>query len=169
MMRVDGHLQAIVDSMDLEEKVGQLLMIRPVEEQVRRLHPGSVIVKDEDVGDNIESARRLVADLQRVNAETSSTPLWIHGFIYRRPWAGPRDGEIAERYSVTEAEDLCFQLGRTWREAGLHNYPSPTVNVPTFETCIMHRWAISDDPEVTVDYTRAITRGLIRARCGTMA
>jgi len=48
-------------------------------------------------------------------------------------------------------------------------YPSPTVNIAEFETGIMRDWAISDDPDTTVKYARAITRGLIRANCGNMA
>jgi beta-N-acetylhexosaminidase len=38
-----------------------------------------------------------------------------------------------------------------------------------FDSCIMPNWAISNNPGTTERYSRAITRGLIRARCGTMA
>ena len=169
MLKITDDLEPILADMTLEEKVGQLLMIRPIEDQVRRLRPGSVIIKDDDVGDTVESAWRITDDMQRVNAEQTKIPMWIHGFVYRQPWAGPRDGEIAERYSPEEAEEFCFNLGRRWLDAGMHNYPSPTVNVHLHETGIMPRWAISRDPETVTGYSRAITRGLLRAGCGAMA
>lgn len=162
------RLEHIITEMTLADRVGQLLMVSPSEKIMRYVHAGTVIYMD-TLPDDLESARQQVADLQRLNAETSSIPLWIHGFMAETPWAGPRDPEIASRYTVEEAEDICFELGRRWRHIGLHTYPSPTVNVPIHETCIARKWAISDDPDTTVRYARAITRGLTRARCGTMA
>jgi beta-N-acetylhexosaminidase len=117
----------------------------------------------------MEETRRVTDRLQRMNSEMSPVPLWLHGFIKDRPWALPRDGVVAASHSPGEAEEAFFNAGLRWREMGLHTYPSPTVNVPLFDTCIMRDWAISSDPEITVRYARAITRGLIRARCGTMA
>lgn len=169
MLSNDADLKTILDQLTLEEKVGQLLMIPPKEESIRKLRPGSVIVGDGNFDDDIPTARRYVAGLQKLHAEASSIPLWLHGFVCGKAWAGPRDREIAARYSLEEAEQLCFELGKTWRDIGLHTYPSPTVNIPQFETCIARPWAISDDPETTVQYARAITRGLIRANCGNMA
>ncbi|MFC1737180.1 glycoside hydrolase family 3 N-terminal domain-containing protein, partial [Candidatus Hydrogenedentota bacterium] len=104
-----------------------------------------------------------------MNSEASPIPLWLHGFIHKRPWACARDGEIAANHSVAEAEQVFFDVGKRWRKMGLHTYPSPTVNVHLFDTGIMMHWAISKNPETTVSYARAITRGLIRAKCGTMA
>jgi len=154
--------------MTLEDKVGQLLMVVPREDLVRRVHAGTVVLMDRDV-DSESETRQLTADLQRWNAETSRVPLWVHGFITTKEWAGPRDGQIAQRCALQDAEELCYELGRRWRHLGLHTYPSPTVNVPIHETCIMRAWAISDDPDTATRYSRAITRGLIRAGCGTMA
>ena len=164
MVRLDD----IVGEMTPEERVGQLLMVSPSEEIIRYTHAGTVIFMD-TLPDDLREARQRVADVQRLNAEVSRIPLWIHGFIFSTQWSGPRDPEIARRYTVEEAEDLCFELGRRWRHVGLHTYPSPTVNVPLFETCIARKCAISDDPETTVRYAGAIVRGLTRARCGTMA
>jgi len=169
MLRTDADLKAILDRLTLQEKVGQLLMIPPMEEFIRSLRPGSVIVGDGCFTDDIPSARRYVADLQKLHAEASGIPLWMHGFVAGRAWAGPRDREIAANYSLEQAEQLCFEFGKTWRDIGLHTYPSPTVNIPEFDTCIARPWAISDDPDTTVEYARAITRGLIRANCGNMA
>ena len=154
--------------MTVEEKVGQLLMVAPREDLIRRVRAGTVIIMDHHAGGEDETRQR-VSDLQRCNAETSEVPLWIHGFVYGQEWSGPRDREIARTCSVEEAEDLCFELGRRWRSVGFHTYPSPTVNVPIHGACIMREWAISEDPDTTVRYARAITRGLIRAGCGSMA
>ncbi|MDP6380529.1 MAG: glycoside hydrolase family 3 N-terminal domain-containing protein, partial [Phycisphaerae bacterium] len=169
MSEIHNELDAIIKQMTVEEKVGQLLMIRLVEKHLRRLHAGTVIVGGDDLGGDIEGARRRMAQLQRFNSEFSSIPLWIHGFVTEEDWAGPRDRQIADTCTTEEAEQMCFELGKRWRHIGLHTYPSPTVNIPVHGTCIMHGWEISDDVETTVRYARAITRGLVRARCGTMA
>ena len=164
-----SDLEPILQKLTLEEKLGQLLMIPPIEETIRDLHPGSVILRNGNVDDDMETTRRITDDLQRTNSEASSVPLWLHGFVHKRPWACPRDGVIAADNSVAETEQIFFEVGKRWRKMGMHTYPSPTVNVHLFDTGIMLHWAISDDPETTVRYARAITRGLIRAKCGTMA
>ncbi|MDK1030895.1 MAG: glycoside hydrolase family 3 N-terminal domain-containing protein [Planctomycetia bacterium] len=169
MSETRDDLDAVINAMTREEKVGQLLMIRFREGWIRDLHPGTLIVGDDDLGNDVSGARRWVAEVKRFNAEFSRIPLWIHGFVTDQDWAAPRDRWIAETCSIEEAQKLCFELGQRWRYVGLHTYPAPTVNIPIHGTCIMHGWEISDDPEPTVRYARAITRGLVRARCGTMA
>lgn len=154
--------------MTLEEKVGQLLMVVPREDLIRRVRAGTVIVMDQHI-DSESEARHLVAELQQQNAETSRVPLWIHGFVHHKEWAGPRDEAMAKTCTVEQAEELCFELGCRWRSIGFHTYPSPTVNIPIYGKCIMRDWAISEDAGITVRYASAITRGLIRAGCGTMA
>ncbi len=165
----NSDLESILHGMTLGEKLGQLLMVPPIDMTIRNLHVGSVIIRDGDVSDDLKATRKFTKHLQERNSECSPVPLWLHGFIHKRPWALPRDGEIAAKHSVEETEKIFYDVGKIWRKAGLHTYPSPTVNVPLFDTCIMRNWAISDDPETTVRYARAITRGLIRAKCGTMA
>lgn len=159
---------SIASDMTLEEKVGQLLMVPPQEDVIRRVRAGTVIVLDHHV-DSENQAQKFVADLQAQNAESSRVPLWIHGFVHQKEWSGLRDGAIAESGTVEQAEDQFFELGRRWRSVGFHTYPSPTVNVPKYGECIMRDWAISADPHATVRYAEAITRGLISAGCGTMA
>ena len=161
-------LDRFIEAMSPEDKVGQLLMVSPAEKIMRHTHAGTVIFMD-TLPDDIDEARGRVEEVQRLNAETSAIPLWIHGFVFRPPWAGPGDPEIAKQYTPAEAEELCVELGRRWRDIGLHTYPGPTVNVPMFDTCIGQGCAISRDPETVVRYARAIARGLTRARCGTMA
>ena len=160
--------ETIVAGLTLEEKVGQLLMIPPDRRILRAVHAGSVIVGGDVLGEDIEEARSSIADLQEFNAEQSGIPLWMHGFVCGRSWSGPLGRDIVKAYSVEQAEDAFFDVGKTCRHMGVHTYPAPTVNVPVFGTCIMHDWAMSDDPDEIVRYARAITRGLIRARCGTM-
>ena len=162
------NFTSIMSEMTLEDKIGQLLMVPPQEDVMRRVRAGTVIVMDQHI-DSERQGQQFVADLQQQNAQSSRVPLWIHGFVYQKEWAGPRDGVIAEGCTVEQAEECCFELGRRWRSIGFHTYPSPTVNVPKYGECIMRDWAISSDPHVTDRYARAITRGLIRAGCGTMA
>ncbi|NQT20998.1 MAG: hypothetical protein HQ592_14925 [Planctomycetes bacterium] len=91
MLSNDPDLKTILDRLTLEEKVGQLLMIPPQEESIRKLRPGSVIVGDGNFDDDIPTARSFVAGLQKLHAEQSSIPLWMHGFVCGKAWAGPRD------------------------------------------------------------------------------
>ncbi len=169
MLANDKDLKSILDAMTLEEKTGQILMVPPTEELIRDLCPGSILVRNHNADDDFDATREMVASLQHLNGETSRFPLWMHGFVYLPPWTPPRDGEIAEKHTVSETEGVFFEIGRKWRDMGFHTYPSPTVNIHMFDTGIMPKWAISKDPETTTQYSRAITRGLIRARCGTMA
>jgi len=160
---------AIVDGLTLQEKVGQLLMVPPDRRMLKAVHAGTVIVGGDLLGEDVEQARSAVADLQDFNAGHSRIPLWIHGFVSDRSWAGPLGRQIVERYTVEQAEDAFFDVGKTCRYMGVHTYPAPTVNVPVFGDCIMHEWAMSEDPDEVVRYARAVTRGLTRARCGSMA
>ena len=162
-------LQRIIQDMSLEDRVGQLLMVVPVESIMRRVHAGTVICMDGDLSEDIEESRQWCIDLQQRNAEVSSVPLWIHGFVCEKEWTGPVDKRLAAEHTEPEAEEICHQLGRLWRHIGLHTNPRPSVNVPIFDTCIAADWTISSDPDKVVRYARAITRGLHRARCGNMA
>ncbi len=162
-------LKHILESLTLVERVGQILMVPPEENLISDLRPGSILVRNDDVDEDIGVTTETIADLQRLNEKTSRIPLWMHGFVYIPRWTPPRDGEIAKKHTVEETEELFFEIGRKWRGVGFHTYPSPTVNVHLFDTGIMPKWAISKDPETTEQYSRAITRGLIRANCGTMA
>ena len=166
---MDRDTKAIVDGLTLQQKVGQLLMVPPDRKVIRAVHAGTVIVGADLVGDNAAGPGGPIADLQEFNAEGSSVPLWVHGFASGQPWSGPLGRDIVEGHSVEQTEEVFFEVGRAWRRIGLHTHPAPTVNVPVFGDCIMHEWAMSDDPDQVVRYARAITRGLTRARCGTMA
>ena len=162
-------LDSIVQGLPLEERIGHLLMVPPVERIMRRVHAGTVIVMDYHLLPEIDHAAEFTTNLQSAAAQYTDIPVWVHGFVLEKDWAGPRDGEIAKQCSEQEAEALAYELGRRWREVGFHNYPSPTVNVPLFETGIALGEEISRDPAVTTLYARALTRGLHRAGCGNMA
>ncbi|MFC1735482.1 hypothetical protein ACFL1X_05155, partial [Candidatus Hydrogenedentota bacterium] len=60
----NSDLELILRDLTMEEKLGQLLMIPPIEKIIRDLRPGSVILRDHNVDDDMDETRRITDNLQ---------------------------------------------------------------------------------------------------------
>ena len=107
----ENDLNSILSSMTAEEKGGQVLMVPPTKERNRDLRLGSWLVKDTDLDENLETATAIVAEMQRMNAETSRIPIWMHGFVYRASLGlSARRGNRQESFRGRDRGDV-FRCG----------------------------------------------------------
>ena len=165
-------VDAMVQGMTLEQKIGQLLMLAfeesTLDEAVTRLHAGCLIVWKRNVHGPRETAE-LANRIHEMSLSHRGMPLWLHGFVEDLGWSGAWHALLPTVADVGEVERVSRVLGRRWRAVGLHNFPAPTVNVVVHDTCIMRAWAMTGDTELVTRYGAATTRGLVAERCGTMA
>lgn len=167
-----SHTDGLIAQMSLEQKVGQLLMLAfdegSLEEGLTELHAGSLIVWKQNVRGPGELAA-LANRIQTINASKRELPVWLHGFAEDLGWSGAWHASLPTVATLEEVERLSAIFGRRWRSVGLHNFPAPTLNVVRHETNIMRDWSMTGDTDMVTRYGAATTRGLVSARCGTMA
>jgi beta-glucosidase-like glycosyl hydrolase len=170
----DSALDEMVSRMSLAEKVGTVLMVPltpgTVEPFLRDYHCGSFLAWGEVDGvGSLAEFCRLANQAQQLSSKYRRLPVWLHGHTAGLGWSPDWISKAAWRVGPGDVERAAAIFGRRWRAVGLHNFPQPCLNVPLYSTGIMPTWAISTDPGVVARYGLALTRGVLSARCGTMA
>jgi beta-glucosidase-like glycosyl hydrolase len=142
-----------------------------MESYLKDYHCGSLIVWGNITP--IRDVRELCAltnKAQTLSLKHRSLPVWLHGFIPGLGWEYDWARNAAQRsVGVEDVQQAAAIFGRRWRAVGLHNLPQPCLNVLMYPTGIMPDWAMSSDPDVVSRYGLALTKGILSARCGTMA
>jgi|GEM_PF-1432038 len=164
----------ILARMTTDQKIGQVLMApldpETYETMIRRFHCGSLIVWSPKADtQSVPSLIDLINEAQTVTLQERGIPFWMHGCISGLGWRPAWLASAARNVGTDEAREAAAIFGRRWRAVGLHNLPEPFLNVPLFPTGIMLHWVTGNDPDVVARYGLALTRGLVSARCGSMA
>lgn len=160
--------------MTLDEKVGMLLMLlldkTTLESYLRDYHCGSLIVWGEiNPIHDVREMCVLANKAQTLSMKYRSLPVWLHGWTPGLGWEPAWIRKAVQTVGIEEVQQASAIFGHRWRAVGLHNLPQPCLNVPLHPTGIMLDWSISNDPDIVLRYGLALTKGVLSARCGTMA
>lgn len=167
------------ESLLLEEKIGQLLMVhfrgeRSNEEAkilIQEVQVGSVIYYNWSNGlYSLEQVRALSEDLQTLARQNRHfIPLLIAidqegGRVSRlKKDKFPGHRELGEKKDPFFAEEVAFALGKQLSECGIHLNLAPVVDVGFQDR------SFGDDPEIVTDFGRQFLQGLHRANvAGTL-
>lgn len=160
--------------MTTRQKVGQLLMapLDPAnfEVMLAEFCCGSLIVwSPKSEKQFCDPLGALVNKAQAVSLAERGLPVWMHGCTGGLGWRPGWLTQAVRNAGPEEAEAVAHIFGKRWRAVGLHICPEPVLNVRLYDTGIMLHWDTKADAAAVACYGLALTRGLVSARCGSMA
>ena len=163
---LDEKVDAIVDSMTMTEKVGQMVMIGVQGTDVtddslymlHQYHMGGVILFDRNM-ESADQTKKLIADLQA--KADQKVPLFIgvdeeggqvvRGKSFLTP--PPSEQEIGRSGEVTRAEESARQTAEKLKKLGFNVIFAPVVDVGEYAR------SFSADPEQAANFVEAAAQG----------
>lgn len=160
---------SLLNTMTLEEKVGQCLMpslyskdspatIRKLKEYISDYHIGGVVLLK---GDS-HSARRLseIADSASIPLFVALDAEWGLGMRLTDAPTYPMNGKMAKDLEDTELYDYGREIAKESRAAGINMILGPVVDIVSNPRSAIGNRSFGKDPEMVSNYAVAYARGL---------
>lgn len=174
-----GQVKDMLDQMTIEEKVGQLFLVRvPLENQledIQTYHLGGYLLFDRDMeGETTDSLKQKIASYQAA----SKYPMLIgsdeeggvvsrlsHNQLVDPPFPSPQ--ELYQRNGWQAIVDDIARKGTIFHELGIHVGMSPDADVSTDPESFIYNRTIGMDAAGTSEYVTKSVEAMKQAKIGS--